>query len=294
MDLHYKQEVTVGLLVVAALVLLFGGLTFLTGKSFGDKVMFGVRFENIAGLGIGDPVTISGVRVGRVSDVDLQGVGDVVVHMEVAASVRPKVDAQVAVRTLDAFGAMYVDYSPGRSDQALDDGQILLGTRDLAIMETAATVANQASDVLSGAGALLSERTADEIRETLTATRRAMNVIAQLGSGPVVREAGRALERLSSVAGRLDSTLGSPDLARSVAQLDEITDNINEMVLGLGQATQALARMMERMESDSGTFGRLLNDTTLYAEMVETARSLRTLLDDIRERPARYFHLRVF
>ncbi len=294
MDLHYKQEVTVGLLVVAALVLLFGGLTFLTGKSFGEKVMFGVRFENIAGLGIGDPVTISGVRVGRVSDVDLQGVGDVVVHMEVAASVRPKVDAQIAVRTLDAFGAMYVDYSPGQLDEALDDGQILVGTRDLAIMETAATVANQASDVLSGAGALLSERTADEIHETLAATRRAMNVIARLGSGPVVREAARALERLSSVAGRLDSTLGSPDLARSVAQLDEITDNVNEMVLDLGQATQALVRMMERMESDSGTFGRLLNDTTLYAEMVETARSLRTLLDDIRERPARYFHLRVF
>ncbi len=294
MDLHYKREVTVGLLVVAALVLVFGGLTFLAGKSFGDREAFGVRFADISGLGVGDPVTISGVRKGRVSRVVLEGVGDVVVYMEVDASVGPKEDAQVAVRVLDAFGAMYVDYNPGRSDQALADGQIIDGTRELAIMETAATVANQATDVLSGAGALLSERTADEIHETLAATRRAMNVIAQLGSGPVVREAARALERLSSVAGRLDSTLGSPDLARSVAQLDEITDNLNEMVIGLGQATQALARMMVRMESDSGTLGRLVNDTTLYVEMVETARSLRILLDDIRERPARYFHLRVF
>ena len=33
MDLHYKQEVTVGLLVVVALAVMVGGLTFLSGKS---------------------------------------------------------------------------------------------------------------------------------------------------------------------------------------------------------------------------------------------------------------------
>ena len=222
MDLHYKQEVTVGLLVIVSIAVLFGGLTFLSGKSlFGTgKVTFASRFENISGLGVGDPIQISGVKVGRVAGIDLQDVNQVVVHMEVSGEVRPHVDARVLVRALDALGAMYVDYVPGRSPELLRDGQTISGSRELALVETAAAVAGQASDVLVGAGALLSERTATEIHETLDAVRRAMNVVAQIGSGPAVREATRALERLASVATRLDSTLASPDLARSLAQLD--------------------------------------------------------------------------
>lgn len=296
MDLHYKQEVTVGLLVIVSVAVLFGGLTFLSGKSlFGaGKVTFAARFENISGLGVGDPIQISGVKVGRVAEIDLQDVNQVVVHMEVSGENRPHVDAKLLVRALDALGAMYVDYVPGRSQELLRDGQTISGSRELALVETATVVAGQASDVLVGAGALLSERTATKIHETLDAVQRAMNVVAQLGSGPTINQATLALEALANVAARLDSTLASPDLARSLAQLDEITENLNEMVLGLGTAAQALGRMMLKMESDTGTIGRLVNDTTLYSEMVQLTTSLRLLLDDMRERPGRYFHLKVF
>ena len=34
MDLYYKQEITVGLLVIAAIAVFFGGLMWLTGRSF--------------------------------------------------------------------------------------------------------------------------------------------------------------------------------------------------------------------------------------------------------------------
>ncbi|HEX9727550.1 MAG TPA: MlaD family protein [Gemmatimonadales bacterium] len=296
MDLHYKQEVTVGLLVIVAIVMVFGGLTFLTGRSFGGAghTTFAARFENIAGLGVGDPIHVSGVRVGRVGDIDLQAVNDVVVYLEVSDAVRPHVDARAAVRAIDAFGAMFVDYVPGRSDEFLREGQVITGSRDVGLMETAADVATQASDVLAGAGAVLSPRTADDIHETLGATRRAMNVIAQLGSGPMVREATATLEKLSSVAAKLDSILGSPDLARSLAQLDEIAESLNEMVVGLGNATNALAAVIEKVDADSGTLGRLVNDTTMYNEMIRLTTSMRLLLDDMRERPGRYFSLKVF
>jgi phospholipid/cholesterol/gamma-HCH transport system substrate-binding protein len=296
MDLHYKQEVTVGLLVVVALVTLVGGLTFLSGKSLwgAGAVTFGVQFDNVAGLVEGDPVHISGVRVGRVSGIDLQGVGNVLVWIEVARSVRPKADARALVKPLDAFGAMYVDYYPGRGESDLAEGQMLQGRRDMPLTETAAAMAGQAGDVLSGAGALLSQRTADDVHETLVAAQRAMNVVAQLGSGPLVNQATRALTRLASAAERLDSTLASEDLARSVRQLDEITESLNDMVVGLSGATQALARIMEKIDSDSGTFGRLVNDTTMYNEVVRLTTSMRLLLDDMRERPHRYFKLSVF
>jgi phospholipid/cholesterol/gamma-HCH transport system substrate-binding protein len=296
MDLHYKQEVTVGLLTVAALVTLIGGLTFLSGKSIlgAGTVSVPVRFQNVSGLVEGDPVHISGVRVGRVAGIDLKDVNDVVVHVEVSTTVRPHVDAKVFVRPLDAFGAMFVDYYPGHSEELLAAGQQLDGTREMPLTELAANMSGRADKVLTGASALLSERTADDIHETLLASQRAMNVVAQLGSGPLVSQTNEVLARLASAAGRLDSTLASPDLARSVAQLDEIAENLNEMVVGLGTATQALGHIMERIDSDSGTFGRMVNDTSMYSEVVRLTTSMRLLLDDMRERPQRYFSLKVF
>jgi phospholipid/cholesterol/gamma-HCH transport system substrate-binding protein len=296
MDLHYKQEVTVGLLVVVSLAVLIGGLTYLSGKQLwgAGAVRFGVQFEDVSGLVEGDPVHISGVRVGRVAEIDFRGVGDVVAWLEVARSVRPRADARAAARPLDMFGAMYVNYVPGRGEAELAEGQILQGRREMPITETATVLAEKAGGVLQGTGSLLSTRTADDVHETLVAAQRAMNVVAQLGSGPLVASATRALARLASAAEKLDSTLASEDLSRSVRQLDEITESLNEMVVGLSGATQALARIMEKVDSDSGTFGRLVNDTTMYNEVVRLTTSMRMLLDDMRERPHRYFKLSVF
>jgi phospholipid/cholesterol/gamma-HCH transport system substrate-binding protein len=296
MDLHYKQEVTVGLLVVVALVILVGGLTFLSGKSLlgAGAVTFGVQFDDVSGLVEGDPVHISGVRVGRVAGIDFRGVGDAVVWLEVARSVRPKADARIEAKPLDMFGAMYVNYVPGRGQSDLAEGQVLQGRREMPLTETAAVMAGQAGDALTGAGALLSQRTADDVHETLVAAQRAMNVVAQLGSGPLVAQATRALTLLASAAGRLDSTLASEDLSRSVRQLDEITESLNDMVVGLSGATQSLARIMEKIDSDSGTFGRLVNDTAMYNDILRLTTSMRLLLDDMRERPHRYFKLSVF
>jgi phospholipid/cholesterol/gamma-HCH transport system substrate-binding protein len=295
MELHYKQEVTVGLLVVVALVVVIGGLTFLSGKSlFGNRMMtFGVRLENVSGLVEGDPVHISGVRVGRVAGIQLRGVEDVVVQLEVARSVRPRVDARVFVRPLDAFGAMFVDYFPGQSEEVLADGQVLTGHRDLPLTELAGSMADEASNVLTGASAVLSQRTADQIQATLVAAQRALDVVADVG-GPLGKDASSAIASLASATHRLDSLLTSPDLARAVAQLDEVTESLNEMVVGLGDATRGLAAIMAKIESDSGSLGRMVNDTTMYSEVVRLTSSLRMLLDDMRERPHRYFNLSVF
>jgi phospholipid/cholesterol/gamma-HCH transport system substrate-binding protein len=296
MELHYKQEVTVGLLVVVALVVMTAGLAFLSGKTlFGSgTTAFAVKLTNVSGLVEGDPVHISGVRVGRVAGIQLRGVEDVILHLEVARSVGPKVDAKVIVRPLDAFGAMFVDYFPGQGQEALAEGQMLTGQRDLPLTELAGAMATQAGDVLNGAGAVLSQRTAEELHATLEAAQRALNVVAQLGSGPLGHDAQLAMANLASATSRLDSTLASPDLTKAVRQLDEITDNMNDMVLGLADATRGLATIMGKIDSDSGSLGRMVNDTTMYAEVVRLTTSLRLLLDDMRERPQRYFNLSVF
>ena len=99
---------------------------------------------------------------------------------------------------------------------------------------------------------------------------------------------------LADAAVRVDSLVANPALERSVNQLDEVTTSLGEMADGLAGATNALSRILEGMERGDGSLGLALSDTALYHNTNEVLVALRRLLDDIRERPGRYFHLKVF
>lgn len=296
MDLYYKQELKVGVLVIAAVVTFAVGLMWLTGRTIGPtaSMVVPVRLTNVMGLRPGDPVRISGVRVGRVANVVLEDVGNVMVYLEVNRQNRPRVDAQVLIASEDFFGAKFVDYIPGSSSEFLREGQVITGTRELALTETAATLGGRAADALAGVQSLLSERTAEDIHNTLVAVERTLRVIARIGEGPMVGEARGTLQAVQRLAVRLDSTFTNPDLGRSLNQMDEVVEGLKEMTEGLATATNALGSILQKMDEGQGTFGRAVNDSTLYYDVQGAMNSLRMLLDDVRERPGRYFNLRVF
>jgi phospholipid/cholesterol/gamma-HCH transport system substrate-binding protein len=296
MDLYFKQEITVGGLVIAALAVLIGGLMWLTGQSFrtGGRVSVPVQFTTVQGLTEGDPVMISGVSVGRVARVRLQEVGRVLVELEVSRTVRPRVDAAAAVRSLDFLGAKYVLYQPGQAEAFLEPDDAIVGTEERDFAAGAAELADQASAVLQGSRELLSPETARQIRATMVAAERALDVVTDVGSGPMVDELGAAIGTFNSAASRLDSILANPAIQKSVSEMDEIAVGVREMTEGFSAVAANLAMLLEQMRSPEGTVGKFLTDSTLYVDMHETMVSLRKLLDDVRERPGRYVQVSVF
>ena len=98
MDTTYKQEVGVGAFVLLGFAVFVALLLWLTGRSVGGEgARIPVVFTNVAGLKNGDPVMVSGVRVGRVEGVHLERSGKVIVTLSVSSDVRPRVDAIRAV-----------------------------------------------------------------------------------------------------------------------------------------------------------------------------------------------------
>lgn len=296
MDLYFKQEITVGGLVIAAIAVLVGGLMWLTGQSFrtGGRVSVPVQFTSVQGLTQGDPVMISGVSVGRVSHVRLEQVGRVVVEIEVNRQLRPRVDATAAVRSLDFLGAKFVLYDPGESETFLEPDEVIVGSEERDIASGAAELADQASAVLEGSRELLSPETARQLRATLASAEQALNVVRDVGSGPMVDDLAEAIGTFTTAASRLDSILANPAIQRSVDEMDDIAIGVREMTEGFSAVAANLAMLLEQMRSPEGTVGRFLTDSTLYVDMHETMVSLRMLLDDVRERPGRYVQVSVF
>ncbi len=295
MDLYYKQEITVGLLVIVAIAGFFGGLMWLTGRSFNTGRMdVHAMFEEIGTLTEGDPVQISGYIVGTVAAIELQGQGQVNLRLEVDGRFRPKVDAEVAIRSLDFLGSKYVEYSPGTASSFLDEGEVLTGTGSVDFAEVATNITDEAVEVLIGAQRILSERMTEDLHSTLAAVREALTVVSRVADGPLIADARGSFQALERVASRLDTTLANPAITESISQLDELTENVTEMAQGFAGAAMALNTMLERMSDTTGSIGKLLADTTIHSDLHELLVSLRKLLDDIRDNPGRYTFVSVF
>src|SRR2546422_10607085 len=100
-------------MVIAGLVVFTIGMFWLTGRSFTSTgVTVRAEFANVKGLKEGDPGRVSGVRKGRVQQVQLQRVGRVTATLQRSADVRPHRDTTRTVPPAGFLGAMAVAPEP--------------------------------------------------------------------------------------------------------------------------------------------------------------------------------------
>jgi phospholipid/cholesterol/gamma-HCH transport system substrate-binding protein len=299
MDLYYRQEISVGLLVIAAVIVFFVGLMWLRGTPLGggERVQVQVEFEDVSGLAKGDPVFVSGFNVGRVSNIEFQGVGRILVVLEVSDAVPPRADARASVAALDFLGQMKIDYVPGTSSEMWPAERVLTGMREAGLTEGVPELKDQASQLLLGLQNFTTPEMANNFNATLVALEGAVNrvsaILAEMPPGTGANVSG-SLESTRRVMNHLDSILGNESIQESINQLDELTESLREMADGLSGTTTALSSVMTKIDSGQGTIGLALSDSTLHHDMHELLTAMTELLDDIRLRPGRYFRLKVF
>ena len=87
-------------------------------------------FSGIGGLGIGDAVQISGVKVGSVTHVTLQPETYLArVHMNVDPSVKLPTDTAALISSESLMGGRYLSLEPGASDDMIPPGGRVMHTQ---------------------------------------------------------------------------------------------------------------------------------------------------------------------
>ena len=298
MDMTYKQEMGVGALVLAGLVLFVVGLFWFSGRSISHKgVLTRVVFTNVAGLKEGDPVLISGVAVGRVSKVSLERVGKVVVTLELSGDprVRPRTSASAVVTSKDFFGTKLIDYSPGaETDSFLPATSVITGTRAQELADIASGVATNANELIGNAKGLVSTQLSEDIHNTLIATQRGMAALTAATNGPLVAQSTKALGELEHVMARFDTLLASANVQKTGMRVDTLTANLSRLTGQLANSTASLDSLLGKITHGQGTLGKMATDTVMYQDIHKTLDALSNLLNDLRERPGRYLTVKVF
>ncbi|MCC7220680.1 MAG: outer membrane lipid asymmetry maintenance protein MlaD [Candidatus Contendobacter sp.] len=133
-------ELMVGVFIalgLAAFLLLALKVSDLTSIGNDQGYRITARFENVGGLKVRAPVTLGGVRIGRVISIDL----DRQSYEAVATlSIDPRydrlpADSGASILTSGLLGEQYVSLEPGGMDSYLKNGSVIKLTQSALVLE---------------------------------------------------------------------------------------------------------------------------------------------------------------
>ncbi len=295
MDLSYKQEVTVGSLVILAIVLFVVGTSWLSGRSItsDEDDFWHIQFKSAGNLKSSSVVRISGVPVGKVEKIQLADVGKVIVSVTLPDKIVPKVDASAQIVAVGFVGDAAIEFDPGEAPQSLPRERVIIGSQASGLTDMAQTLGDRADSVLLGAQQIVNKRTADELYATLTALQgtlkaaeRTMGVYGDPNKGPTA-QITRTMASLEKLTTRLDSTLANPALSRTLNRADTLTGNLATMTAQLTSTGSRLDTLLLNMNQGRGTLGKLATDTGFYGDIRRLTQSMQQLLDELKKHPGK-------
>ncbi|MDH5711313.1 MAG: outer membrane lipid asymmetry maintenance protein MlaD [Gammaproteobacteria bacterium] len=133
-------ELMVGLFVAAGMAALFMlAMSVSNLASYGGDEGYKIkaRFDNIGGLKVRSPVSASGVRVGRVTDIQYDTEGyEALVTMSIDPQYKVfPIDTSASILTSGLLGEQYIGLEPGAEEEFLIQGSEIDITQSALVLE---------------------------------------------------------------------------------------------------------------------------------------------------------------
>ncbi|MFV1986652.1 MAG: MlaD family protein [Gemmatimonadota bacterium] len=288
------DELQVGALVLVTIVALTLGLFWISDLRVGGSALqiFGVT--NDAGQITPDSrIFLRGVEVGTVDEVRLEATR-VVLAMSFFEEVDLPSDTRGMIKPAGFLGNQLVEMLPGAAPGSLASGDTILLGRNSDLMSLASNLGDETGVLLERVEAVLSEQMVENLNASSEAFTGAMRELEDLMR--TERAAVHSLlANLDAATAQLAELAASPELERSLANLDTLSSRLAAASANFDTTTASLATITTRLADGEGTLGKMLTDDELYEGLTETLANLQAaseeialLTKDIRDRPDRY------
>jgi len=267
-----KTEIKVGVTVLIGILIflwVLGWAKNLTVNANRQEIK--VEFSSVAGLEVGDPVTVNGVRKGYVDEIKISG-NRVTTLLNLPSDVELKGDAKFSIMMLDLMGGKKVEVNPGISSNSLDNKKLYQGEflGDIAsAMSMLGTVQNDLVDVIRAVKVSLS---------TLNKT---------LADNKFNEDLKKSVSNLAKLTENLNTLLknNSAEINKLLKSGNELTKNVNDFLqTNRDSISQTIAAVhsalqvsrdvlvkvnefMDKTDKSQNNFGKLLNDPQLMDDL---------------------------
>lgn len=251
-----NRYLRLGLIAAGFVVLLLVGSTVFKQARLGDKTIH-AEFAQAAGLRSGATVDVSGIEVGQVQTVRLDG-DKVLVDMKIRRDVKLGSDAKAAIKMSTILGRLHIELVPG-------NGKGLPGNR----------IALENTSVPYNLGKVIQDpkyKSSFEHIERLDPQklRQALDLVTQqMGSSPEL--AVQALDSVGALAKVISDRGDEVDtLLKSMDQVSTlVSDNQNGVLLlitqgaAIGKAVQQRQTLLQSLLDNVASLSRLLQEMGL-------------------------------
>jgi phospholipid/cholesterol/gamma-HCH transport system substrate-binding protein len=283
-----RNEVLVGLLLTAALVIGVGGTIWLVRGGFRRGYSLYSVFRWGENLKVGQPVRLAGVQVGYVGDVQLRDNGTLVVDLKIDSGRRVPRNARAVVQAVGIFGDAEVAflatpanayYAPGDTVPAGTPapGIAELTAKGDTVATTAVRLSREFERQLVDSGGI------GDLRRTLAQTNA---LVAQLGA--VAAQQNRELSRTQASLRRALEAVDPAKVDSTLSNVRTTSANAAALTDSLRLTASRLNATLGRLERGEGTAGKLLSDTLLYADVRRLVGRFDSLATDIQRNPRKY------
>lgn len=290
------KEVKIALVTIVGVVILFFGMNFLKGLNlFSSTDDYFIEFKDISGLSSSSPIYADGYQVGTVKDViyDYANTNPtkVVVAIDKAMRIPEGSSAEIVS---DMMGNVKVNLLLANNPRSrIMPGQTIHGDVNngamgqlSAMIPAVEAMLPKLDSILASVNALLADpalaqtlHNVETVTQNLTTSSAELNkLMATMNHGvpTMMTKANRVLDN----ADVLTANLASLDLASTKQQVDNTIASVQQLT--------------NRLNSNDGTLGLLMNDPSLYNNLTSTMRDADSLLVNLRQHPKRYVHFSLF
>ena len=289
--------------MLTSIILFIFGFNYLKGTSLIDrqKTLYAV-YDEVDGLLVGANVMINGLSIGNVTELEfLKNSTKILVTLKVkdelnfsskstasiyetgvlgglAISIEPLFDRESIVQTGDTLRS---SVRPGLTE--LINRQIEPLSRQL--QSTITSV----DSIFSGASNVLNKQTQLNIKESIEVLTSAINSINN--SAYIIE--GTLTEKNDKISKTIDNIESiSENLSKVTKELNEF--GLSNVLVDLKESTEGINSVIQNLNSDSSSLGKLINKDELYENLNSSILSLNNLIDDINENPKKYVHFSIF
>ena len=297
------KEIKTAVLVLSSILLFIWGYGFLKGHDLltDYKVLF-VKYDNVDGLAIAAPVTISGLPVGSVKKITLQEeTGKLVVELQIKSDFPISKSSLAQMYSPSALGGKQISIVPNLQDKSSTvSGDYLKSSEKQGITDALVSQVGPVKDklekVLENANAMLvninqvlDEKTKANLRfslENLNQTLAQFKVASTEVNGLLatnklkISNTMTNIDKASANFSKISDSLAKANIGQTIKKLENTLATVDKIMLGL--------------QSGKGTMGKILKDETLYNNFSKTSKELELLLQDVRLYPTRYVNVSLF
>lgn len=290
------KEIKIALVAIVGILIMYFGINFLKGMNlFSTNNTYFITFDDIQGLGASTPIYADGYKVGTVDglEYDYKENGPIKVKVDIIKDLRIPQGSKAEI-VKDLMGNLQVNLLLANNPrERVEPGGIIPGAVNGGMMDKAASLVPvvekmlpKLDSILTSVNALLADpalaaslHNVETITSNLTVSTRELNTLMAGLNKQVPGMIGKANGVLDNT-NRLTANLSSLDVQGTLNKVNQTLESAHQFT--------------EKLNSNQGSLGLLMNDTKLYDNLTSTMGHADSLVIDLKAHPKRYVHFSVF